>query len=61
MLFGEPSEVVGGWLWRNDMTGNRPELGLGCFGSLVEKARGTMESIAGGGSLLHCVVDFSWH
>jgi hypothetical protein len=32
----------------SDMTGNKLELGLGCFGRLVvEKAKGKMESIGG--------------
>jgi hypothetical protein len=35
MLFEELAEVVGGWLCRNDMTGNRLELGLDCFGKFV--------------------------
>jgi hypothetical protein len=61
MLFGELAEVVGGWLWRNDMIGNKLELGLGCFGRLaVEKAKGRVESIGGwGGSPMHGMVDLS--
>jgi hypothetical protein len=58
MLFGELEEgmlsvelakVEGGWLWRNDMTGSRPNLGLGCLNRLVvETTNGRMESIVGG-------------
>jgi hypothetical protein len=56
MLFGELAEVVGGWLWRNDMIGNKLELGLGCFGRLaVEKAKGRVESIGGWGGA-QCMV-----
>jgi hypothetical protein len=59
MLFGELANCVGGWLWHNDMTSNRPELALGCIGRLVvEKAKGRMESIVGGGQS-HGVVVFS--
>jgi hypothetical protein len=37
-----------------------PEVELGLFGKLVmEKAKDKMESIAGDGVPLHCVVDFS--
>jgi hypothetical protein len=46
-------------LWHNDIAGNTPKLGLGCFGKLmVEIAKGRMESI-GGGSPLYGMVDFS--
>jgi hypothetical protein len=49
MLFVELVKVGGGWLWCSDMTGNRPELRLGCFGKLaVERAKGNIESIGGG-------------
>jgi hypothetical protein len=59
MLFGELAEAEDDWLWRNDMTDNRPELGLGCFGRLVvERAKDRMESIGGGGSPFCDVVDF---
>jgi hypothetical protein len=43
------------------MSGNRPELRVGCFGSLaVEKVKGRIENIGGGWSPLYGVVDFSW-
>jgi hypothetical protein len=32
MLFVELEKVVDGWLWHSDMIGNKPGLGLGCFG-----------------------------
>jgi hypothetical protein len=60
MLFVELAEAEDDWLWHNDMTGNKPELGLGSFGRVaVEKAKGRMDSIVGGGSPLHGMVDFS--
>jgi hypothetical protein len=38
------------WLWHSGLTGNRPELEFGYFGWLVvERARGMMENIVGGG------------
>jgi hypothetical protein len=48
-LFGELAKVVGDWLWCNDMTGRRLELGLGCSNKFVVEMRGRMENIAGGG------------
>lgn len=49
MLFVELVEVEDGWLWRSDMTCNKPKLGLGCFGKLaVKKINGRMENITGG-------------
>jgi hypothetical protein len=49
MLFVELMKVGGGRLRCRDMTGNRPELRLGCFGKLaVERAKGNIESIGGG-------------
>jgi hypothetical protein len=62
MLFGELAKVAGDWLWHNDMTDNRPVLGLSCLSRFaVEKAKGTMESIVGRGGLspLHGVVHLS--
>jgi hypothetical protein len=63
MLFVELAEADDDWLSRNDMTGNKSELGLGYFGRLVvEKVKGRMDCIGGGGgggSLLHGMVDFS--
>jgi hypothetical protein len=62
MLFGELTEAEDDWLWHSDMTGNKSKLGLGCFGRLtVEKEKGRMESIGGGGvgGALHGMVDFS--
>jgi hypothetical protein len=48
-------KVEGGWLWHCDMIGNRPELGLGCFGRLVaERARGMMGSSVGGEPIAWC-------
>jgi hypothetical protein len=35
MLFGEMMKAGGAWLWRSDMTGNKSEVGLGCFGRLA--------------------------
>jgi hypothetical protein len=32
MLFVELEKIVDGWLWHSDMIGNKPGLGLGCFG-----------------------------
>jgi hypothetical protein len=38
MLFVGLAKVKDDWLWRSDMIGNKPELGLGYFGRLaVEK------------------------
>jgi hypothetical protein len=38
MLFVGLAKVKDDWLWRSDIIGNKPELGLGCFGRLaVEK------------------------
>jgi hypothetical protein len=52
-LFGELVEIARDWLWCNDMTGFRQELGLGCFGRLaMERAKGRMESIGGEGELI---------
>jgi hypothetical protein len=49
-LFMELSKVEDSWLWRSDMTGNKPEVGIGYFGRRVmEKAKGKMQSIDGGG------------
>jgi hypothetical protein len=49
-LFVELAKVVGDWLWHSGMIGNKPGLGLGCFGTLVVKSvKGRMESIAGDG------------
>jgi hypothetical protein len=58
MLFGELTEAEDDWLWHSDMTGNKSKLGLGCFGRLtVEKEKGRMESIGGGGvGGGHCMV-----
>jgi hypothetical protein len=37
-------------LWHSGMIGNKPGLGLGCFGRLVVRSvKGRMESIAGDG------------
>jgi hypothetical protein len=51
MIFGELTEAEDGWLWRSNMAGSKPELGLGCFGRIVvETTKGRMESISGGES-----------
>jgi hypothetical protein len=53
MLFVELVKVEDGWLWHSDMTGNKPRVRLGCFGRLfVEKAKGKIESIGGGGEAI---------
>jgi hypothetical protein len=50
MLFVKLAMVVDSWLWHSGMTGNRPELEFDYFGWLVvERARGMMENIVGGG------------
>jgi hypothetical protein len=55
MLFWEFIKVADGWLWHNDMIGNRPERGLDYLGRFVVKiVKGMMESIIGGGA--HCMV-----
>jgi hypothetical protein len=56
-LFGELAKVAGDWLWRNDMTGSRLQLGLGCLNKFVVKTRCRMESIASGG--VQCMVWFT--
>jgi hypothetical protein len=49
MLFVKLVKVEDDWLWCSDMTDNKPELELGCFGRLAaEKVKGKMESISGG-------------
>jgi hypothetical protein len=49
MLFVKLTNVEDDWLWRSDMTDNKLELGLGCFGRLAaKKMKGMMESIGGG-------------
>jgi hypothetical protein len=45
MLFVKLAKVGDDWLWHNDTIGNKPEVGLGCFGRIVvEKVKGKMES-----------------
>jgi hypothetical protein len=71
ILFVELAKIVGGWLWRNDMIGNRSELEFGCLDRLVaETAKDRMESIVGGrvpiawyGSLLVVLIaaEAIWH
>jgi hypothetical protein len=47
-LFVELAKDEDDWLWRSDMVGNKPEVGLHCFGSIIEeKVKGKMESISG--------------
>jgi hypothetical protein len=54
-------KVVGDWLWCNDMTGSRLELGLGCSNTFVMETRGKMDNIAGGGgSPMPGMVHLSW-
>jgi hypothetical protein len=70
MLFGELAKVTSDWFWCNGMTGNRSELGLGCLNKfVVERAKGRMESIVGGGEpiawcgsplLVLIVVEAAW-
>jgi hypothetical protein len=46
MLFVKLPKTVGDWLWHSDMIGNKPKLGLGCFGEFVMgRVNGRMESI----------------
>jgi hypothetical protein len=53
MLFVEWVKVVDDWLWCSDMIGNKPGLGLGCFGRLVVgNATGKMENFVVGGELI---------
>jgi hypothetical protein len=68
-LFGELAKVTHDWLWRNDMTGSRLELGLGCLNKFVVETRSKMENIAGGGEsnawygsplLMHIVAEAAW-
>jgi hypothetical protein len=64
-------KVVGDWLWCNDMTGSRLELGLGCSNTFVMETRGKMDNIAGGGGesnawygsplLVLIVAEAAWH
>jgi hypothetical protein len=50
MLFVELAKVMDDWLWHSGMIGNKPRLGLGCFGRLVVgNVKGMMENITGGG------------
>jgi hypothetical protein len=49
MLFVELVKAQDGWLWCSGMTGNKLEVGLGCFGRLATKRmKGKMGSIGGG-------------
>jgi hypothetical protein len=52
-------KVVGDWLWCNDMTGSRLELGLGCSNTFVMETRGKMDNTAGGGGGVQCLVWFT--
>jgi hypothetical protein len=46
MLFMELPKAENDSLWRSDMTGNKPELEIGCFGKVaMDIAKGRMESI----------------
>jgi hypothetical protein len=49
MLVVELAKFEDDWLWCNGRIGNRSELGFDCFGMFVERAKGRMESIGGGG------------
>jgi hypothetical protein len=56
----ELAKVVDGWLWHSGMIGNKPRLGVNCFGRFaVQMLRVIWRILLAVGCPLHSVVDFS--
>jgi hypothetical protein len=59
MLFVELVKAENCWLWHSGRIDNKPELGFGCFGKLVEKeGRIRWRILVVRWWPMHCVVHF---